>query len=315
MREPAVRLPPVEQIGIVVRDVDQAAGFFASAFGWGPFKVREGEQKGFNYDGRTGDCRLKMAIARSGDIEIELIQVIEGETPHSEFLRRHGEGLQHLRFRVGDIDAMTAALAREGVDPLWSQRFPGVAAFAYMKADRTSGLTVELFEKKESGKGRGQPGPVAAAPSTSLPPVDQVGLVVRDLEKAASFYHSAFGLGPFSIVPEVRFDGASLRGRPTDSSVKVAFADSGPLQIELLQPLEGENIYTEFLRAGHEGLHHLGFRVDDFDGLLARFRDKGIEPVFWKHFGPAAFAYLDTAGVGGVTAEILWPRERRKRRA
>ncbi len=141
-----------------------------------------------------------------------------------------------------------------------------------------------------------------------------MGLVVRDLEKAAAFYHSAFGLGPFSIVPEVRFDGVALRGRPTDSSIKVAFADSGPLQIELIQPLEGENIYTEFLEAGHEGLHHLGFRVDDFDGLLAGFRQKGIEPVFWKHFGFTAFAYLDTAGVGGVVAELLWPRERRKRR-
>jgi methylmalonyl-CoA/ethylmalonyl-CoA epimerase len=314
MSEPAVRLPPVEQIGIVVRDVDRAVDFFTSVFGWGPFKVREGEQKGFTYDGRMGDCRLKMAFARSGGVEIELIQVLEGETPHSDFLRRHGEGLQHLRFRVDDIDGMTAALAREGVEPLWSQRFPGVAAFAYMKANKTSGLMVELFEKRESGNGRGDPGAAAAPSGIVLPPVDQVGLVVRDLEKAAAFYYSAFGLGPFSIVPEVRFDGVALRGRPTDSSIKVAFADSGPLQIELIQPLEGDNIYTEFLQAGHEGLHHLGFRVDDFDGLVAGFQQKGIGPVFWKHFGFTAFAYLDTAGVGGVVAELLWPRERRKRR-
>ncbi len=85
MMEPAVRLPPVEQIGIVVRDVDRAVEFFGSVFGWGPFRVREGEQKGFTYDGRTGDCRLRMAFARSGDVEIELIQVLEGETPHSDF--------------------------------------------------------------------------------------------------------------------------------------------------------------------------------------------------------------------------------------
>jgi methylmalonyl-CoA/ethylmalonyl-CoA epimerase len=183
-----------------------------------------------------------------------------------------------------------------------------------MKANKTSGLMVELFEKRESGNGRGDPGAAAAPSGIVLPPVDQVGLVVRDLEKAAAFYYSAFGLGPFSIVPEVRFDGVALRGRPTDSSIKVAFADSGPLQIELIQPLEGDNIYTEFLQAGHEGLHHLGFRVDDFDGLVAGFQQKGIGPVFWKHFGFTAFAYLDTAGVGGVVAELLWPRERRKRR-
>lgn len=313
-REPAVRLPPVEQIGIVVRDVDRAVEFLGSVFGWGPFRVGEGEQKGFTYDGRTGDCRLKVAFARSGEVEIELIQVLEGETPHSDFLRRHGEGLQHLRFRAKDIDEMMAALAREGVEPLWSQRFSEAAAFAYMKADRTSGLMVELFERKGSGKSRSDPAATPGPSGIVLPPVDQVGLVVRDLEKAASFYYSAFGLGPFSVVPEVRFDGVALRGRPTDSTIKVAFADSGPLQIELIQPLEGENIYTEFLRAGHEGLHHLGFRVDDFDGMLAGFRQKGIEPIFWKHFGFTAFACLDTAGVGGVVAELLWPGERRARR-
>ena len=151
-KEPAVRLPPVEQIGIVVRDADLAARFFTSTFGWGPFKSSEVEMKGFTYDGRTGDCRLKMAFARCGDIEIELIEVLEGETPHSDFLRCHGEGMQHLRFRVDDCDAMTAALAREGVDPLFHQRFPGIAAFAYMRTDKTSGLMVELFEMKESKK-------------------------------------------------------------------------------------------------------------------------------------------------------------------
>ena len=153
-KEPTVRLPPVEQIGIVVKDVDQAVEYFTSTFGWGPFKIREGEQKGFTYDGQTGDCRLKMAFARSGGVEIELIQVLEGETPHSDFLRRHGEGMQHLRFRVDDCDATVAALANEGVDPLWHQKFPGIAAFAYMKDDKTSGLTVELFEMKESKKGQ-----------------------------------------------------------------------------------------------------------------------------------------------------------------
>lgn len=47
---------------------------------------------------------------------------------------------------------MIAALAKEGVVPLFHQRFPGIAAFAYMKVDKTSGLMVELFEIEESKK-------------------------------------------------------------------------------------------------------------------------------------------------------------------
>ena len=142
--------------------------------------------------------------------------------------------------------------------------------------------------------------------SIVLPPVHQIGMVVRDLQKTADFYYSTVGIGPFSIVPEMRFDGVILRGQPTDSKVRLGFADSGPLQIELIQPLEGENIYTEFLRSGNEGLHHLGFEVDNFEGMLAKFKRRGIEPVFWKNFGSMAFAYLDTGKIGGVIVELLW---------
>ena len=142
--------------------------------------------------------------------------------------------------------------------------------------------------------------------SIVLPPVHQIGMVVRDLQKTADFYYSTFGIGPFSIVPEMRFDGVILRGQPTDSKVRLGFADSGPLQIELIQPLEGENIYTDFLRSGNEGLHHLGFEVDNFEGMLAKFKRRGIEPVFWKHYRSMAFAYLDTGKIGGVIVELLW---------
>ena len=149
--------------------------------------------------------------------------------------------------------------------------------------------------------------------SVLLPPVSQIGLVVRDLEKTVAFYHSTFGIGPFSIVPEVKFDGVILRGQPTNSKIKVAFADSGPLQIELIQPIEGENIYTEFLQAGNEGLHHLGFEVDDFEGMLAKFKSRGIEPIFWHNMGFMAFAYLDTGKIGGVIVELLWHKKREKK--
>jgi methylmalonyl-CoA/ethylmalonyl-CoA epimerase len=142
-----------------------------------------------------------------------------------------------------------------------------------------------------------------------LPPVSQVGIVVGDIEKTAAFYYSTFGIGPFAIVPEVKFEGVILRGSPTNAKIKVAFAQSGPLQIELIQPLEGENIYTEFLDTKGEGLHHLGFQVDDFDSMLAEFKSKGIEPVFWLNLGWMAFAYLNTETIGGVMFELLWSKK------
>lgn len=149
---PKVKLPPIEQIGIVVKDVDKAVEYCSSTFGWGPFQVREVEMEGFTYRGKTGKCRLKMAFSRSGPIEIELIEVLEGETPHTEFLRQKGEGLHHLRFRVSDFDGMMAALAGDGIHSVFQQKFVDIASFAYLDTDRIGGVIFELFQLNQFGE-------------------------------------------------------------------------------------------------------------------------------------------------------------------
>jgi len=121
-----IKLPPVEQVGIVVKDMDKAIDYYSSKFGWGPFRVREVVMNGFTYLGKKGNCRLKMAFAQSGSLEIELIQVLEGETPHTEFLREKGKGIQHLGFRVDDLDGMLAALAKDGIEPVFHHRVPEI---------------------------------------------------------------------------------------------------------------------------------------------------------------------------------------------
>jgi catechol 2,3-dioxygenase-like lactoylglutathione lyase family enzyme len=151
-REPAVKLPPLEQIGIVVDNVDEAVEHFTALFGWGPFRIREVNVQGFTFRNRPGNCRLKMAFARSGPIEIELIQVLEGVTPHSEFLRQKGEGLHHLRFRVDNYDELLARLTSEGVQPVFHQELPGLASFAYLDTEGIGGVTFELFQMAKRGK-------------------------------------------------------------------------------------------------------------------------------------------------------------------
>ncbi len=144
-----VKLPPVEQIGIVVKDMDQAIDYYSSIFGWGPFNVHVFELKGTIYRGEPCDCKLKLAFGRSGPIEIELIQVLEGETPHTEFLKQHGEGMQHLRFRVDDVKGLLKKLSKEGIEPVWHHSYPefGVS-FAYVDSGKIGGVMFELYEEK-----------------------------------------------------------------------------------------------------------------------------------------------------------------------
>ncbi len=136
---PRMILPPVEQIGIVVKDLDRAIEYYSSIFGWGPFRVQQFETKRFTYRGQTGPMKMKVGFAQSGPIEIELIQVLDGETPWTEFLREKGEGLHHLRFRVDDLDGMLSELAEEGIEPA----FRGTR-FAYLNSDKIGGVIFEL---------------------------------------------------------------------------------------------------------------------------------------------------------------------------
>ncbi len=138
-----------------------------------------------------------------------------------------------------------------------------------------------------------------------LPPVYQLGYVVRDIEKACAFYEATYGVGPFQVLPEVDMDGVILRGTPVDTRIKVAFAKSDKIEIEFIQPLQGKNLYTEFLDARGDGIHHLGFLVDDMNAWKAQFAARGFEPVFHRDMGVMEFAYFDTSEVGGLMLELL----------
>ena len=139
----------------------------------------------------------------------------------------------------------------------------------------------------------------------TLPPVYQLGYVVRDIEKACRYYESVFGTGPFSDVIDVNMDGALLRGKPVETTIKVAFVQSGDVQIELIEPVVGKNLYTEFLETRGEGIHHLAYKVDDIAAIKAVFTEKVGEPIFSRDMGIMEFAYFDTSEVGGLMIEFL----------
>jgi methylmalonyl-CoA/ethylmalonyl-CoA epimerase len=141
-----------------------------------------------------------------------------------------------------------------------------------------------------------------------LPQIYQLGYVVADVEKAAKHYESAFGIGPFTEPFIVPMKKAVFMGRTVSTKIKTVFAKSGDLQIELIQPLDGENPYTEFLAKKGDGIHHLGFKVDDIDQAKAEFAKKGMEPFFSGDLVVMKFAYYDTTEFGGLALELLWGR-------
>ena len=95
---------------------------------------------------------------------------------------------------------------------------------------------------------------------------------------------------------------AYLRSQPR---ANLAFAQLGSVELELIEPGEGENIYWEFLRAKGEGVHHFGLFVSDIDRELAKFRERGIEVLQSGNTPDARYAYMDTESLAGIILELL----------
>ena len=144
-----------------------------------------------------------------------------------------------------------------------------------------------------------------------VPWLGQLGIVVRDIDETMRHYEDVYGIGPWAVFtgePERCTD----RGRDITFKGKMAMAQAGPVQIELIQVLEGETLHSDFLEEHGEGLHHVGFFVQDLDTRLAAAREAGIEVLQWgllKQMGLSIeYAYLDTRETGGVIIEYIQPR-------
>lgn len=134
----------------------------------------------------------------------------------------------------------------------------------------------------------------------------QVGIVVKDVEKAVRTYADSFGIGPWQIytMDKNSMHDTKLHGKKADFSMKVAFTDLGGVQLELIEPLD-ESIYTEFLREHGEGLHHIACAVDDFDETTALLEGKGANVMLEGTTSAGmGYAYLDTREALSCITEI-----------
>jgi catechol 2,3-dioxygenase-like lactoylglutathione lyase family enzyme len=137
-------------------------------------------------------------------------------------------------------------------------------------------------------------------------PVRQTGFVVRDLDAALSHWIEVLGIGPWITLDPVVLDPSEYRGQPVATPTRIALAHSGELQLELIEPLdESPSCYREFLDAGHEGLHHLAWWVDDFASVVSAGRAVGAEPVQSGELMGTRFCYLDTTAHPGTIAEVV----------
>lgn len=145
----------------------------------------------------------------------------------------------------------------------------------------------------------------------------QVCIVVPDLDKAVKNFYHTFGIGPwhFYTYGKPLVKRMTRNGEPTEYKMKVALSYFGTMRLELIEPLEGDTVYKEFVEKHGYGVHHLGILTDNMQESIKKAEDAGIKMTMdGAGFGPdddGHYAYLNTEDLISTTLELI---ERPKKR-
>jgi methylmalonyl-CoA/ethylmalonyl-CoA epimerase len=133
--------------------------------------------------------------------------------------------------------------------------------------------------------------------------IAQVSWAVKDIDKVVESWSKLYGFGPWTYR-----ENGGLDGKRRPWKIRMAFTQVGPLEIELVQCTEGRIVQSRFLDTWGEGVHHIGWHVDDVDAAVASLTAQGARLIVHD---PGQFAYLDAGGPGGAIFELMQKKDSR----
>ena len=138
------------QIALVVKNVEKAAKEWAELFN---VPIPEIQDQSFHnnpdvtYRGKTGDYGMKMAVIKAGKWVVELSEPTGGSSTFQEFLDKHGEGVHHLGFEVGEKrDAIVTELKEKGYKMRQMGFYPG-SSWTIVDSEKRLGVNLNIKPK------------------------------------------------------------------------------------------------------------------------------------------------------------------------
>ena len=133
-----MRVKRIDHIGIAVREIEQAGKFYTDMLG---LEIEDIEH--------IADQKVNVAFVPIGDSEVELLASTEPDGPVAKYLDSRGEGIQHVAFRVENIEDALKELKEKGVRLIDQEprKGAGGARIAFIHPKETNGVLVELCER------------------------------------------------------------------------------------------------------------------------------------------------------------------------
>jgi methylmalonyl-CoA/ethylmalonyl-CoA epimerase len=133
-----MKIIKIDHLGVAVNSIDQGRAFWSDILG-------------LQYEGSetVAEQNVTTAFFPVGESEVELLESTTPDGPVAKFIEKKGEGIQHIAFRVENIDAALDELKQKGVKLIDEQPRIGAggAKIAFLHPKSTGGILVELCQR------------------------------------------------------------------------------------------------------------------------------------------------------------------------
>lgn len=128
----------IDHIGVAVNSIGETKRFWADVLG---LKFVGSEV--------VEEQKVTTAFFPVGDSEVELLESTAPDGPIARYLEKKGEGIQHIAFRVENVEKALEELKEKGIKLIDEKprKGAGGAKIAFLHPRSTHGVLVELCER------------------------------------------------------------------------------------------------------------------------------------------------------------------------
>jgi methylmalonyl-CoA/ethylmalonyl-CoA epimerase len=256
--------------------------------------------------------KIRLAKANLGGAIVNWIQPLEGNSVFTEFLREKKDGAMSIVHRLTnekDLDSEVNRLACLGVEILEKIDINtdyGMLHFVLMNTQEkgtyilgyTYGETdLEIIKKLKPDNRQAMH-------------FVHYAFTIRDPDHVSAYWNK-LGLPEFQITyPEL--GNTRYYGELADYKLSQGWQRHGTIPYEWCIPIKLPIIYEDHINKHGEGIHHLGFTVENMDSVLEDYKSRGYVISMggtWGEKGKPGsgrYEYIDLEHAGGVTLELLW---------
>lgn len=148
MTEQTLGTTILTQVGIIVGDIEARAAAWAGMLGVPVPEITITDTVDLahtEYQGRPTPARARLAFFHLGQVDLELIEPIDGPSTWKDQLDRHGDSLHHIAFEVKGMPQKIAYLQGKGIPLIQRGDYTG-GRYAYLDSVPQLGAVLELLE-------------------------------------------------------------------------------------------------------------------------------------------------------------------------